>query len=77
MTFGEVKSLYGKVAATAKQKCLALWQHGLCKLLEMVVFIEEQLFLNSYTQYMLTAHPKKKVFIKLFEKRVWKDLHGK
>jgi hypothetical protein len=68
MTFGEVKSLHGKVAATANQKCLGLFTHGLCKLLEMVILIEEQIFIQGYKQYLITQHPKKKVFLGLLEK---------
>jgi len=58
MTFGEIKSLHGKVAATASKKCKSLWDYGLTKLLEMVVFIEEQLFLSSYKNYLISDENK-------------------
>jgi len=62
MTFGEVKSLFGKVAATANKKCRSLWTHGLARLLEMVVFIEEEVFMASYREYLVTASPHAKSF---------------
>jgi len=68
MTFAEVKSLYGKVAATAKQKCVALWNYGLCKILEMAISIEEQVFMNTYKQYMISTHPQAKKNMAMFQK---------
>jgi hypothetical protein len=62
MTFGEVKSLHGKVASTANQKCKALWTYGLAKILEMVIRVEEELFVSSYREYMVTLHPQSKKF---------------
>jgi hypothetical protein len=68
MTFGEVKSLYGKVAATANKKCTALWTYGLAKILEMVILIEENLFLDSYRQYLLTRDRKRSEYQNRVEK---------
>ena len=68
MTFGEVKSMYGKVAATANKKCLALWTYGLAKILEMVLLIEERMFLDSYTNYLLTQDRKRKEYQDRFNK---------
>jgi hypothetical protein len=62
MTFGEVKSLYGKVAATANKKCRSLWTYGLSKILEMVVFVEEQIFIESYKEYLVTSSPRSRKF---------------
>lgn len=53
MTFGEVKSLYGKVAATAGDKCKSLWTFGLAKVFELAIFAEEKLFLQSYREYLV------------------------
>ena len=44
----EIKTLYGRVAATAEKKCRALFTYGLCKLLSMMVANEEYLFLTSF-----------------------------
>lgn len=38
------KAIYGRVAATAKKKCKALYDYGLCKLFEMAIAAEEDLF---------------------------------
>ena len=40
----EIKSLYGRSAATALTKARALYKHGLCKVFEMAIEAEEQLF---------------------------------
>ncbi|WP_126146914.1 hypothetical protein [Synechococcus elongatus] len=44
----EIKSLFGRAAATAKKKATALYDHGLCRLFEMMVFHEEKLFRKSF-----------------------------
>lgn len=43
-TFGELKSLHGKVASTADIKATSLWTYGLCKILSMAIQIEEQVY---------------------------------
>jgi len=43
----EMKSIYGRVAATAIKKCRAIYDHGLCKLFEMALAAEEDLFKQS------------------------------
>jgi hypothetical protein len=68
MTFGEVKSLFGKVAATALDKCKSLWSYGLSKILEMMLQIEEETFLASYKNYLLTTHKNAKKFQNLVKK---------
>jgi hypothetical protein len=40
----EIKSLYGRSAATALVKARSLYKHGLCKVFEMAIMAEEQLF---------------------------------
>jgi hypothetical protein len=52
----ELKSIYGRLATTAMKKCKQLYTHGLCKLFEMAVFAEEELFRRS-----LSYRLKKKV----------------
>ena len=43
----EMKSIYGRVSATAMKKCRAIYDHGFCKLLEMAIAAEEDLFRQS------------------------------
>jgi hypothetical protein len=43
----EMKAIYGKVSATAKKKCKQLYDHGLCKLFELALAAEEDLFRKS------------------------------
>jgi hypothetical protein len=57
-TFGEVKSLYGKVAATANMKSLTLWGHGLSRILELCVMHEERLFMEQFKQWLVSIDPK-------------------
>jgi hypothetical protein len=46
----EIKSLYGRAAATAAKKALAIYDYGLCKIFEMAVFAEEELFREGFAQ---------------------------
>jgi len=60
-TFGEVKSLFGKVAATALEKSRSLWEYGLCSLLSMAILAEEQLFADRFKWSLSKVDPKIKV----------------
>ncbi len=44
----EIKTLYGRVAATAEKKARALFSYGLCKLFGMMVQHEEIMFKKSF-----------------------------
>lgn len=44
----EVRSLYGRAAATAMRKCRQLFTYGLCKLLAMIIYHEERIFRESF-----------------------------
>ena len=46
----EIKTLYGRVAATAEKKSRALFTFGLCRLMAMIVAHEEYLFEESFAQ---------------------------
>jgi hypothetical protein len=46
----EIKTLYGRVAATAEKKARALFQFGLCRLMSMIIVHEEFLFEESFAQ---------------------------
>lgn len=43
----EMKVVYGKIATTAKKKATALYTYGLCKLFELAIAAEEDLFKQS------------------------------
>tara|TARA_R100000458_G_scaffold29727_1_gene27278 strand:+ start:15872 stop:18112 length:2241 start_codon:yes stop_codon:yes gene_type:complete len=44
----EIKSLYGRAATTAARRCRGLLTYGLCKLLSLIVYHEEQIFRESF-----------------------------
>ena len=44
----EIKSLYGRVAATAEKKTRAIFTYGLCRLFAMMIFTEEDNFKKSF-----------------------------
>ena len=44
----EIKSLYGRVAATAEKKTRALFTYGLCRLFAMMIYTEEDMFKKSF-----------------------------
>jgi hypothetical protein len=58
----EVKVRSGQTAATARKKCLALYDYGLCKVFEMILLAEENLFRQSL---FANALDQKKQFIGL------------
>ena len=53
----EMKSLYGRVSATADKKAKALFDFGLCKLLSMMIQHEEYVFLESFAVAMGLVKP--------------------
>lgn len=54
----EMKSLYGRVSATAEKKAKALFDFGLCKLLSMMIQHEEHLFEESFASAMDLMKPE-------------------
>ena len=44
----EIKTLYGRVAATAEKKARAMFTYGLCKLFSMMIHVEERNFKQSF-----------------------------
>ena len=44
VTATEYKSLFGRVAATAKKKANAIYTYGICRCLELIIYQEERLF---------------------------------
>ena len=53
----EIKSLYGRVAATAEKKTRALFTYGLCRLFAMMIYTEEELFKKSFGQAIGMVEP--------------------
>ena len=53
----EMKSLYGRCAATAEKKCKALFDFGLCKLFAMMIQHEEHMFEESFSKAMQLEKP--------------------
>ena len=47
VTATEYKSLFGRVAATAKKKAASIYTYGICRCLELIIFQEEQLFRDT------------------------------
>ena len=54
----EIKTLYGRVAATAEKKTRAMFTYGLCKLFSMMIYTEEDLFRKSFAAVMGMDEPK-------------------
>ena len=53
----EIKTVYGRVAATAEKKCRALFTYGLCKLFSMMIKHEERMFDESFAVAMGLKKP--------------------
>ena len=54
----EIKTLYGRVAATAEKKARALFSYGLCKLFSMMIFTEEDVFRRSFAAALGMEEPE-------------------
>ena len=50
VTATEYKSLFGRVAATTKKKANAIYEHGICRCFELIIYQEEQLFKTTLAQ---------------------------
>ncbi len=53
----EIKTLYGRVAATAEKKARSLFSFGLCKLMGMIIKHEEYMFDESFANVMGLVKP--------------------
>ena len=53
----EIKTLYGRVAATAEKKARSLFTYGLCKLMTMIIKHEEYLFDESFAAAVGLSKP--------------------
>ena len=54
----EMKSLYGRCAATAEKKARALFEYGLCKLFSLMIQHEEYMFEQSFATAMGLVNPE-------------------
>jgi hypothetical protein len=50
VTATEYKSLFGRVAATTKKKANAIYEHGICRCFELIIYQEEQIFKATLAQ---------------------------
>ena len=50
VTATELKSIYGRVAATAKKKSNSIYTHGIARCMELIIYQEERLFRDSLAQ---------------------------
>jgi len=53
----EIKTLYGRVAATAEKKARAVFTYGLCKLFSMMIIHEEEMFKKSFAAVIGLEEP--------------------
>ena len=58
LTAYEIKTLYGRVAATAEKKAKGLFTYGLCKLFSLMIVHEEKMFLESFAQAIGLQKPE-------------------
>ena len=54
----EIKTLYGRVAATAEKKARALFTYGLCRLFGMMINHEEEMFRRSFAAVVGLEEPQ-------------------
>lgn len=54
----EVRTIHGRVSATAKRKCRDLFEYGLCMLLQMMMAYEETLFKESFARAIGLMKPE-------------------
>lgn len=58
-TWGEVRTLFGRVENTADGKADGLYTHGLALVFEQILYFEERLFKDSLFLGMIEAEPKR------------------
>jgi hypothetical protein len=54
----EIKSLFGRAAATAARKCRGLLTYGLCKLFDLIIYNEERVFRESFAAAIRLKRPE-------------------
>lgn len=73
MTAFEVKSLFGRAAATAKKKCMNLYDYGLCLIFQMAIQAEEQIWREQASQFLSSDTKALKGIIKQVYPEAKKD----
>ena len=58
VTATEIKSQYGRVSATARKKCLQIYEYGICKCFELMIFQEEQIFRQTLAEASGIKYPE-------------------
>ena len=58
VTATEIKSAYGRVSATARKKCLQIYEYGICKCFELMIFQEEQIFRQTLAEASGIKYPE-------------------
>ena len=58
VTATEIKSQYGRVSATARKKCLQIYEYGICKCFELMIFQEEQIFRQTLAEASGIKYPQ-------------------
>ena len=53
----EYKSVFGRVSATAKKKARALYNYGICRCLELMIYQEERLFRETFAMAVKLEKP--------------------
>jgi hypothetical protein len=76
----EVKTLYGRVAATSQRKCRDLYEYGLCKLFSLMIIHEERLFRESFAEAIGLQKPmpviKEMITPEMLGKKTIEDLQA-
>lgn len=63
-TWGEVKTLFGRVQNTADKKMVALMQFGLCEVFEKIIYREEMMWKTQFFDYINRVFPNQYPFQK-------------
>ena len=64
----EIKTLYGRVAATAEKKAKALFTYGLCRLFGIMISHEEEMFRKSFAVAIGLVKNQRFHYLKNFKK---------
>jgi hypothetical protein len=54
----EIKSLFGRAAATSARKCRGLITYGICKLFDLIIYNEERVFRESFAAAIKVKKPQ-------------------
>jgi hypothetical protein len=73
----EIKTLYGRVAATAEKKARALFTYGLCPLFSMMIYAEERNFNDSFAAAMKLEEPLLPLPEEFEDKQEYEKAYGK